>query len=121
MMKEQTILFKTSIETKRRELLREIHAQTNDLAIDEGEHDPVDRVQSMNRRDEAAIRLGWLSRILAEVDKSLCAMANGSYGLCAECGEPISLKRLETIPWVSLCLRCQELLEQREALCPNAA
>jgi RNA polymerase-binding transcription factor DksA len=42
-------------------------------------------------------------------------MSDGVYGDCAECGEPISLKRLEAIPWASHCVGCQEFMEHREA------
>lgn len=30
-----------------------------------------------------------------------------AFGLCAECGEPISAKRLELMPYVELCVECQ--------------
>jgi DnaK suppressor protein len=111
----QTVNFKRIIETKRRELASAIRAQTAGIAVGESEHDPIDQMQSMKLREEHATRLGQLSRTLAQVDRSLHAMSEGSYGLCAECEEPISLKRLEIIPWASYCVRCQENLESRAA------
>lgn len=30
-----------------------------------------------------------------------------AYGLCTECEEPISAKRLELLPYVELCVECQ--------------
>ena len=40
-------------------------------------------------------------------------MDEGSYGTCAECGEPIASRRLAAIPWASHCIRCQEALDRR--------
>jgi len=117
----QTINFKRIIETKRRELASAIRAQTAGIAIGDSEHDPIDQMQSMKLREEHATRLGQLSRILAQVDRSLHEISEGSYGLCAECEEPISLKRLEIIPWASYCVRCQEYLEHRASAERKAA
>jgi DnaK suppressor protein len=97
-------------------LLCQIHAQTGELSISDGEHDPIDQVRSMNQRDEAVAMLRRLSRTLSEVDDSLRAISEGLYGVCVECGEPIGLKRLEAIPWASCCVGCQEFVERRESM-----
>jgi RNA polymerase-binding transcription factor DksA len=85
------------------------------LAICEDGRDPIDQVQSMNQRDEAVLAVQWLSRVLSDVDAALRAVSEGVYGACVECGEPIRLKRLETIPWASHCIVCQEFIERCEA------
>jgi hypothetical protein len=56
----------------------------------------------------------WLQCDVSEVDAALWAVSQGVYGVWVECGEPITLKRLETIPWASHCIGCQESLERRE-------
>jgi DnaK suppressor protein len=112
---EQTIRFKKTMEIKRRELVSDIHAQTSRIVIVEGEHDPIDQVQSMHLREENATQLGRRSRVLAQLDRSLQAMSEGTYGICIDCEEPISLKRLETIPWASRCVGCQQRIEIQEA------
>ena len=114
MTQAQTNHFKKAIEEKRSELLGEIHSQSSRIRIDESEHDPIDQVQSMHIREENATHLGRRSRILADIKLSLHAMSDGTYGLCIDCEEPISLKRLESIPWASRCIRCQEAFELRE-------
>lgn len=108
--------FKAALEAKRQELVRDIRVHAAELAIDEGERDPIDQVQCMNRRDDAAVMLRRLSRTLSDVDKALCALSEGRYGACVECAEPISLKRLEIIPWASCCVGCQEFVERRESM-----
>ncbi len=43
---------------------------------------------------------------LDEIDRALAAIANGSYGICAECGEPIDVLRLNMVPEIRSCLLC---------------
>lgn len=47
------------------------------------------------------------------VDKALERIENGTYGACQNCEEPIDRKRLEAVPWALLCIKCQELEEQK--------
>ncbi len=46
---------------------------------------------------------------LAGVEHALQKFKDGTYGLCDNCGQPISPDRLEALPQASLCLRCKEL------------
>jgi DnaK suppressor protein len=114
MTRAQAIRFQKVIENRRRELVTEIRSRTLQLVINENEHDPIDKIQSMHMREESATHLGRRSRVLAEINHSLQAISEGSYGICVDCDEPISMKRLETIPWAPRCIRCQEVLECRE-------
>jgi len=49
---------------------------------------------------------------LKEVDESLDRIENGTYGICDECGGPISLKRLEVRPVAKYCVPCLTNLEK---------
>ena len=49
---------------------------------------------------------------LREVDESLDRIENGTYGICEECGGPISLKRLEVRPVAKYCVPCLTKLEK---------
>lgn len=49
---------------------------------------------------------------LQEVDESLDRMENGTYGICEECGGPISLKRLEVRSVAKYCVPCLTKLEK---------
>ena len=51
---------------------------------------------------------------LKEVDESLDRIANGTYGICEECGEPIGLKRLEVKPVAKYCVPCKTRLEKEK-------
>ena len=104
---------KAVLQNKRSELARLIRAQSSQLRVGEGEHELIDRMQGMSRRDEAVTFLETLTRTLADVDAALMEMKEGSYGTCVECGTPISDKRLQAIPWTSRCIRCQEVMDHR--------
>lgn len=49
---------------------------------------------------------------LKEVDESLDRIENGAYGICEECGGPISIKRLEVRPVAKYCVPCLTKLEK---------
>jgi DnaK suppressor protein len=46
------------------------------------------------------------------IEEALNRIAEGTFGECVNCGEDISAKRLDAIPWTPHCIRCQELVEQ---------
>ncbi len=50
---------------------------------------------------------------LAEVDTALARIADGSYGTCSDCGEPIGWPRLNAQPTAERCIACQQKLEGR--------
>src|SRR5207244_10066636 len=43
---------------------------------------------------------------LADVDRALAKLADGTYGRCDSCGRSIGAERLEAVPWVALCVAC---------------
>lgn len=51
------------------------------------------------------------------IDDALESLDEGTYGMCADCGEEISEKRLQALPFARLCVECQskrELMEKIE-------
>jgi DnaK suppressor protein len=51
-----------------------------------------------------AIRL-----VLAEIDAAVERVKDGSYGDCQDCNVRIPIERLEILPYVRYCVRCQQL------------
>lgn len=49
---------------------------------------------------------------LRRIEAALAAMDAGTYGICRECKEPVSLNRLEALPEAPFCVPCQESFEQ---------
>lgn len=66
--------------------------------------------------EEAAVQAGGtatldrqeqlLAREWAEVKAAIARIDTGSYGLCAQCGEPIAPSRLKARPESTLCIVC---------------
>ena len=50
---------------------------------------------------------------LSEVEAALARVADGRYGICSDCGEPIGWPRLNVQPAAARCIACQEKLELR--------
>ena len=54
-------------------------------------------------------------KLLREVTDALHRIDHDQYGICLECDEPISVKRLEAVPWARYCVMCQERIATRIA------
>jgi len=61
-------------------------------------------------RKSAVVRLAAdLQEALSDVDDALRRIADGTYGRCERCGNPISEARLEAMPAARRCLDCAKL------------
>jgi DnaK suppressor protein len=54
-------------------------------------------------------------KLLREIGDALHRIDIGQYGVCPECEEPISAKRLDAVPWARYCVACQEAISARIA------
>jgi DnaK suppressor protein len=54
-------------------------------------------------------------KLLREIAGALHRIDHDSYGVCLECEEPISAKRLDAVPWAKYCVTCQERIANRIA------
>jgi DnaK suppressor protein len=66
--------------------------------VGEGTSQAVDRLSAVPAHAK-------LLDLLAEVDRALAKVDDGSYGRCDVCGEEIPAGRLEARPWATRCLR----------------
>ena len=51
---------------------------------------------------------------LSKIDHALAKIGDGTFGICEDCDELISMKRLEARPETTLCIRCKEDQERKE-------
>lgn len=65
-----------------------------------------DRNQAMIDNDRALQR---------QITEALERLDTGKYGICERCGKEIGAKRLEALPYVTLCIEDQELVEREQA------
>jgi DnaK suppressor protein len=109
---------KTTLEKLKKKLVAErdsLNAKLleTDLQMDDAETpDPVDLAVRNYSKNVAITVTENDSRQLQMVNEALARIDNKEYGLCLNCEEKITQKRLEAIPWARYCLKCQELVEQ---------
>ncbi len=108
---------------KREALVQEIKQQLGQSLTDEQQR----RLEAaMDSGDQALVDLEremgislqeMRNRERRMIDEALDSLDEGSYGMCADCGEEISEKRLLALPFARLCVDCQskkELMEKIE-------
>lgn len=101
------------LETRRRELCEQLAARRAQMAIERG-GDLADQMRNFSERELAVRTVNRLSAMLAQVDAALERIREGSFGICRACGRPIAARRLNAVPWSSLCLPCQEAADRGE-------
>lgn len=87
------------------ELDRRLHHIESELVSEKA---PDFSDSAIEREDEEVLeRLGkgGLEEI-ARIRAALARIREGSYGICAQCGERISAERLEILPETPLCRQC---------------
>ena len=101
-----------------RRVLRELHdAERDERPLDgvaTGQH-LADVASDMFERE---LDLGLIEEYtagLCDVDAARRRLANGTYGLCERCRQPIGSSRLEAVPTARRCRTCAGDLEQRAA------
>ena len=75
--------------------------------------DPMDMTVAVQEADQRAGEMDREAHHLRRVREAIQAIRDGNGGVCTECDELISEKRLAAVPWAMLCKRCQER-EERE-------
>jgi RNA polymerase-binding protein DksA len=74
--------------------------------------DIVDRANNAYSR-ELSYSISDAERgMMLQIEEALGRIDAGTYGRCANCGQPIAAARLEAVPWTRHCINCQELLEK---------
>ena len=75
--------------------------------------DEVDRaLQNSDARFSLALDSA-ISEARASIARALAVLDAGGYGLCEDCGSPISEARLSFRPESTRCLHCQDLADKR--------
>lgn len=98
---------RTTLTTKRAELLEQM-GQLETLPGDRGEISFGKRVgegtsMAVDRLSQVAVH-DKLQVTLADVERALVKVEEGTYGTCDACGGPIGDGRLEVHPWAVLCV-----------------
>ena len=73
--------------------------------------DPYDTADWAEKSHEEWIFLkknSFDKALLRDIEEALGRLRDGTYGVCMDCGLPVSRKRLEAVPWACYCVSCQE-------------
>lgn len=82
---------------------------TNETTGDEG-----DQAQNMAEQ-HLSLRFKERERhLLRKIEEALQKIKDGTFGECEDCGDDIGIRRLETRPVATLCIKCKEAEEKRE-------
>jgi DnaK suppressor protein len=115
-MDAQTLeTFRTELDSSREELLAELH----ELGADPGsrkvrqlgdvDDNFADSASATAERAETLTLIEQANQRLADVERALARIDDGSYGTCERCGDPIAQPRLEARPMSVRCVECAAL------------
>ena len=102
--------FRRELEAKRLDLA--CHRDAEGITIQRAA-DSIDELVLANERDLAVEKLTREANLFQRIVDALDRIATGEYGICLECSEEISAKRLAALPWAALCLPCQEAADRK--------
>ena len=112
--------FTRQLQQMRTDVLAQLRAQRGgkigraEAAAEAREHQSDDWAQADAERDLAFALEERESAELVAIDGALKRIADGSYGLCTECGVQIATARLHANPTALRCVGCQEKTEQAQ-------
>jgi RNA polymerase-binding protein DksA len=73
----------------------------------------ADQASDDYERDFSLGRATEEQKMLYAIDEAMKRIEEGTYGLCLQCGKPISKKRLTALPHAELCIDCKKKNEAR--------
>jgi DnaK suppressor protein len=80
-------------------------AEAASAAGADDEHDPEGATLAFERQHAAALLAAARDQVAA-VDAALRRLAEGRYGVCDRCGQPIGAERLAARPAAATCVHC---------------
>ena len=103
-------VFETRLHELRDEMTSRINAINKDVRHREApvEKDFAEQVTQGENDDVLNALDNEAKAIVQQVDYALLGIKEGTYGVCKRCGNPIAEKRLEAVPYVTLCIKCAE-------------
>jgi DnaK suppressor protein len=114
--KKELKRFREILEEKKEEILRNAKKTLNeDMTLDVDDlPDEMDLASSEYLQSFQFRLRGREKTFLKKIDHAIAKIEAGTFGICEECEEPISMKRLEARPETTLCIRCKEDQERNE-------
>lgn len=115
--KPKTAAYRKILERKAEEVRRSMSAQKAAQVVSRLDC-PSDEGDLSQQHHEEWIFLNRNTidvKLLREISDALRRIEHETYGTCMECEEPVSIKRLDAVPWARYCVACQESIAARIA------
>jgi DnaK suppressor protein len=116
MKKAELKRFREVLEAKRDALIQNARNMKADGMVLDADDlpDEMDLASSEGMQSFELRLRGREKTFLQKIDRAIRKIDEGDFGVCEECGEEISVKRLEARPETTLCIRCKEDQERHE-------
>jgi RNA polymerase-binding protein DksA len=105
--------FKKKLEKLKAEILKIIHSHEQDESSPDHSIDEVDQASELMEKMMGFATSSSFRANMKMVDEALKRIELGEYGKCKNCGNEISIKRLEVLPFTQFCIECQKEFEQQ--------
>ena len=76
-----------------------VGADTVDVAFDSGSEEVTSQLAELESRE------------LAQIERALVRLRQGTYGVCEGCARKIPVSRLNALPFTTTCIECQREME----------
>jgi DnaK suppressor protein len=115
MRKRELDLFRKLLTRRLEELLMEAERTKDQVKeTEEPSPDPMDQASNGFDRDFLLRLRDRERKLMIKIKEALERIENGTFGICEECGEKISEKRLRARPMATLCIDCKHEQEASE-------
>lgn len=109
--------FRAMLVARRAELQHEVDARIKMQRAggrDAEGGDMLDATSADVQGDIALSLIQMHAETIARVNQALVRLDAGQYGLCTECGDEISVQRLNALPFAVRCQSCEQTREQAQ-------
>ena len=116
MCEKHKAYFKKKLSEWKTEIIRSNNEALYNGSMDDNSvsADIVDQASSYTDKTVEMKAINRQIKLIAKIDQALKRIKDGTYGYCAETGEPIGIKRLIARPVAELCIEAQEKHEKEE-------
>ena len=116
MCEKHKVFFRMKLQEWRKELVKANNEALYNGSMDDNSisADIVDQASSYTEKNVELRAINRQIKLISKIDSALKRIQDGTYGFCADTGEPIGLKRLIARPVATLCIAAQEKHEKEE-------
>ena len=105
--------YKAMLEARQAEISAGLRNR-EDIAIEK----TAEEMDEIQRGSDRVLALDSITRMWETstlVTEALKRIDDNTYGICLECEEPISARRLAALPWARYCISCQDARDRANA------